>query len=106
MCLFMGLSEWLRHLKPLPIVLGVFLVGMGLQTVRSDDESDEAGGSHASTITDTCLWRTASACLGDRFRAEYEEHDLRIFAWESKGLQVTLLGVQILCLMAVDLALE
>ncbi|CAK9029664.1 unnamed protein product [Durusdinium trenchii] len=98
MFLFMGIAAFIQDLEILPYLLGAWLIVVGIQTMRDDDEEGfDAANSEA--------YKTCRLALGDRLLPRYDAEG-RIFVYQNGKLSVTMMGPVILCLLAIMFAME
>eukprot|EP00913_Durusdinium_trenchii_P034556 g32328.t1 len=127
MFLFMGIAAFIQDLEILPYLLGAWLIVVGIQTMRDDDEEGfDAANSEA--------YKTCRLALGDRLLPRYDAEG-RIFVYQTlfwggrggrqggrgvvsnlagsprsrrrrEGSEVTMMGPVILCLLAIMFAME
>ncbi|CAK9031860.1 unnamed protein product [Durusdinium trenchii] len=129
MFLFMGIAAFIQDLEILPYLLGAWLIVVGIQTMRDDDEEGWVGFDAANSEA----YKTCRLALGDRLLPRYDAEG-RIFVYQTlfwggmassqspgKGegvreewvrlkwgilKEVTMMGPVILCLLAIMFAME
>lgn len=98
MFLFMGIAAFIQDLEILPYLLGAWLIVVGVQTMRDDDEEGfDAAHSEA--------YKTCRLALGERLLPRYDSEG-RIFVHQNGKLCVTMMGPVILCLLTIMFAME
>jgi len=98
MVFFMGLAGWLQSIMVLPYILGLWLLYVGVATVRE--------GDHASfDISESLIFRACRWCLAGRLSPAYRM-DGSVFFVENGRTRATMLLPAIACLLLVDFVME
>lgn len=98
MLLLMGLAGFLQRLKCLPILIGVWLLYVGLEILRlrKPDEFD---------VNTSTSYQIVRYCMGNRLLPEYSL-DGSVFVFRDGRIRVTMLGPLILSLVLCMLVME
>lgn len=99
MVFFMGLADWLQSIKVLPYLLGIWLVYLGVETLR---KGDDHGGFD---VHDTSIFKAFRSCLGNRLSLQYPEGSA-LFHREEGMIKMTMIVPCIACLLLADFVME
>lgn len=99
MVFFMGLAVWLRQIKVLPYILGVWLICCGFLAARGEHTMEVE-------IMETRACRCFTSCLGDRLSPYYQKDGECLLRDDSGRMQVSLLGLTTFVLLLADFLLE
>ncbi|CAK9091250.1 Siroheme synthase [Durusdinium trenchii] len=86
MFLFMGIAAFIQDLEILPYLLGAWLIVVGIQTMRDDDEEGWVGGlemmDEGFDAANSEAYKTCRLALGDRLLPRYDAEG-RIFVYQT-----------------------
>lgn len=100
MVFFMGLANWLQSIKVLPYFLGVWLIYLGVETLR---KGDDHGGFD---LQDSSMFKAFQSCLGSRLSLDYHPEGNAVIVRDNNRWKVTMLGPCIACLLLADFVME
>lgn len=95
---FMGLATWLRTMKALPYIVGIWLLYVGYLVCFSEDELEY-------DMLDNCFVQVLHKFLGRRFSPVYDE-DGSVFLFKDGTLILSMLGLVVFVLILLDGLLE
>jgi len=99
MVFFMGLANWLQSIQVLPYILGVWLVYLGVETLKQGDDHE------GFNIEESSMLRAFQACLGDRL-SQRGADGTAVLLVEDGTTKVTMLGPCIFILLIADFVME
>jgi predicted tellurium resistance membrane protein TerC len=99
---YMGVADWLRHVRALPYFLGIWLIYTSSVLFFTSDQD-------TFDLSNSCAGRCLQWCLGDRFWPAYDDGNM--FLCKQEKTVMTLLGFVICafalmdCLLQIDVTL-
>jgi len=99
MVFYMGLADWLQSIQVLPYFLGLWLLYLGVETLR---KGDDHGGFD---VQESSMLQVLKAWLGGRLSSEQDANSV-VFTHEEGMWKVTMLGPCIILLLIADFVME
>eukprot|EP00931_Biecheleriopsis_adriatica_P077726 TRINITY_DN51229_c0_g1_i1.p1 TRINITY_DN51229_c0_g1~~TRINITY_DN51229_c0_g1_i1.p1 ORF type:complete len:449 (+),score=103.57 TRINITY_DN51229_c0_g1_i1:128-1474(+) len=98
MFLFMGVAAFIESWRPLPYLLGAWLIFVAVQTLKDDEH-----GSFDATTSES--YRAFRVFMGAKLLPEYPPEGT-VFVFRKDRLHVTMLGPVVCCLLMIMFAME